>query len=254
MQPGRRTRRMLWIAVTFLSLIGVAVATRRIAALLPIVAQDYHPATASTNPKAAQFTALDDLFAHYPVLTLIHVIPGILFMILGPLQFNSAIRSRHRRWHRWSGYAFLTCALVIGISALVMSFGMPAIGGVNQAAATTLFGAFFLFALFKAFWHIRRREIALHREWMIRAFAIGLAVATIRPIVGIFFATSRLSGLTAHEFFGVAFWIGFVLHLIAAESWIHATPPHQHMRQDRVAALFDNDVGSGAVSRPAITR
>jgi hypothetical protein len=45
-----------------------------------------------------------------------------------------------------------------------------------------------------------------------------------------------------------------VLHLIAAESWIHATPPHQHMRQDRVAALFDNDAGSGAVSPPAITR
>jgi hypothetical protein len=27
--------------------------------------------------------------------------------------------------------------------------------------------------------------------------------------------------LTPHEFFGIAFWIGFVLHLIAAEAWIH---------------------------------
>jgi len=33
-----------------------------------------------------------------------------------------------------------------------------------------------------------RREIPLHREWMIRAFSIGIAVATIRPIVGMFFA------------------------------------------------------------------
>ena len=112
---------------------------------------------------------------------------------------------------------------MIGISALVMSFGMPAIGGVNQAAATTLFGTFFLFALGKAFWHIRRREIMLHREWMIRAFSIGLAVATIRPIIGVFFATSSLSGLTPHEFFGIAFWIGFVLHLIAAEAWIRSS-------------------------------
>jgi len=60
---------------------------------------------------------------------------------------------------------------------------------------------------------------------MIRAFAIGLAVATFRPIVGAFFATSRLLGLTPHEFFGIAFWIGFVLHLIAAEAWIHLTHP-----------------------------
>jgi len=58
---------------------------------------------------------------------------------------------------------------------------------------------------------------------MIRAFSIGLAVATIRPIIGIFFATSRLSGLTPREFFGIAFWIGFVLHLIVAEVWICAT-------------------------------
>src|SRR4029434_4542076 len=114
----------------------------------------------------------------------------------GPLQFSSVIRARHLQWHRRSGRLFLICGLVIGLTALVMSFAMPAIGGVNQAAATTLFGLFFLFALGKAYWHIVHREIALHREWMIRAFATGLAVATIRPIIGLFFATSRFSGLT----------------------------------------------------------
>jgi len=40
---------------------------------------------------------------------------------------------------------------------------------------------------------------------MIRAFAIGLAVATIRPIIGLFFVSSRLSGLTPDRFFGIAF-------------------------------------------------
>ena len=44
-------------------------------------------------------------------------------------------------------------------------------------------------------------------------FAIGLAVATIRPIVGIFFATSRLTHLTPRDFFGTAFWLGFTLTL-----------------------------------------
>jgi hypothetical protein len=106
-----------------------------------------------------------------------------------------------------------------------MSFAMPSIGGVIQAAATTLFALYFLFALGKAYWYVLHRKIAQHREWMIRAFAIGLAVATIRPIVGLFFATSGLSGLTPRQFFGIAFWIGFVLHLIAAEAWIHQTRP-----------------------------
>jgi uncharacterized membrane protein len=229
MKPGMRLRRAVWGAVTFLAFIGVAVATRRIVNLVPIVARGYHPPVAPSNPVAVRFAALDDLFAHYPILTLVHIVPGLLFMVLGPLQFSSTIRARHLRWHRWSGRVFVSCGVVIGGSALVMSFGMPAIGGFNQAAATTLFATFFLFALGKAFWHIRRREVALHREWMIRAFAVGLAVATIRPIIGLLFATSGLSGLTPYEFFGTAFWIGFVLHLIAAETWIHATLPPQAM-------------------------
>jgi uncharacterized membrane protein len=225
MKPGARLDRGLWGAVIFLALIGVLVAVRRIVHVVPMAVGGYHPCPPASNPVAAQFGALDDLFAHYPVLTLIHIVPGLLFMILGPFQFNSTIRARYPRWHRVNGRIFLICSLVIGISALVMSFGMPAIGGVNQAAATIMFGTFFLFALCKAFWHIRRREIALHREWMMRGFAVGLAVATIRPIVGIFFATSRLTGLTPHEFFGTAFWLGFVLQLMAAEAWIHATQP-----------------------------
>jgi Predicted membrane protein (DUF2306) len=146
---------------------------------------------------------------------------------LAPLQFSSRFRKRRLQWHRRSGRILFLCGMVIGASALLMSFAMPAIGGVNQAAATTLFGFWFLFALVKAFRHVLRREIAMHREWMIRAFSIGLAVATIRPIIAVFFATSPFSGLTPHEFFGIGFWIGFALHLIAAEVWIQWTRPQR---------------------------
>lgn len=211
----------------FLAAIGCAVVVRRVVVLLPVVEHGYHPAVASANPRLTQLAGLDNIFARHPALTLVHILPGLFFMVLGPIQFSRSIRSRHLWWHRLSGRVFVVCGLVIGVTALVMSFAMPAIGGVNQAAATTLFSILFLFALRKAFWHIRRRQIALHREWMIRTFAIGLAVATIRPIIGIFFATSPLTGLTPREFFGTAFWIGFVLHLIAAEAWIHITAARQ---------------------------
>ena len=227
MKPGTGVRRALWGAVIFLAFVGSVVAVRRMVGLIPTLVRGYQPPSVASNPAAAQFTALDDLFAHYPILSLVHIVPGLLFMMLGPLQFVPTIRARHLRWHRLSGRIFIICSAMIGLSALAMSFAMPAIGGFNQAAATTLFATFFLIALYKAFWHIRQREIALHREWMIRTFSVGLAVATIRPIIGIFFATSRFSGLTPREFFGVGFWIGFVLHLLAAEAWIQATRPHQ---------------------------
>jgi hypothetical protein len=223
MKDARRAGRWVWGAVIFLAAIGSAVALRRIVHLVPVVIGAYRPPAAAPKPALAQLTALDDLFARYPILTLVHIVPGLFFMLLVPWQFSATIRARHVRWHRWNGRILACCGVVIGVSALVMSFGMPAIGGVNQAAATTLFGAFFLVALGKAVWHIRRKEVVLHREWMIRAFAVGLAVATIRPIIGIFLATSRISGLTPREFFGIAFWIGFTVQLMAAEAWIRWT-------------------------------
>jgi uncharacterized membrane protein len=245
MNPALRIRRTLWSAVIVLALIGVAVVVRRTINLVPIVINGYAPPAVAPNSTAAQFAALDDVFAHYPVLTLIHILPGLLFMVLGPLQFSATMRARHLSWHRRNGRIYLICSLIIGVSALVMSLAMPSIGGSTQAAATTLFAMLFLFALGKAYRHIRRREIAQHREWMIRAFAIGLAVATIRPIIGLFFATSRLSGLTPDAFFGIAFWIGFVLHLVAAEIWIRWTRPMRRPAAVPTAGRLEFSVRSG---------
>lgn len=203
--------RVVWGVVIILAIIGITAAIRRI-----FVLNDVIPAFGP--PQAPGF---DAGFARHPLLTLVHIVPGSLFMILGPLQFVRRIRSRYLTVHRWSGRVFVASGIIIGITALMMSFQM-AIGGANETAATTFYALLFLFALGKAFLHIRRREIRPHREWMIRAFAIGLAVATVRPIVGLFFA---LSDLSPQEFFGIAFWLGFTLNLIAAEIWINYTRP-----------------------------
>jgi uncharacterized membrane protein len=150
----------------------------------------------------------------------------MLFMVLGPLQFVRSLRSKHPQLHRWSGRIFLTASAVVGMTGLTMAFGKT-IGGLDEKAAITLFGTFFLLALAKALWHALRREFVQHREWMIRGYAIGLAVATIRPIMGTFFAAALLQGHAPEpkEFFGTAFWIGFTVQMIAAEIWINYTRP-----------------------------
>ena len=211
MPPASATlKRLVWIAVCFLALIGLAAATHRILVL-------ENPGAFSRSNSPAAVTDIG--FNHHKLLTLVHIVPGVLFMVLGPLQLSRRIRSKHLAFHRWSGRVFLVCCLIVATSALIMSFRMS-IGGASETAATTLFALLFAFCLTKAFIHIRRREVLLHREWMIRGFAIGLGVATVRPIVGAFFAARRLS---PHEFFGAAFWLGFTINLIAAEAWINYT-------------------------------
>jgi uncharacterized membrane protein len=153
---------------------------------------------------------------------MLHIVPGLVFIVLGPLQFVTTLRTRRPWVHRRIGRVVLASGLITGVTALAMTTQM-AIGGATERAATTLFGVLFLIALVRAFVCIRRRQVALHREWMIRAFSLGLAVATVRPIVGAFFATRSVTHLAPAEFFGIAFWLGFTIHLIVAEAWINYT-------------------------------
>jgi uncharacterized membrane protein len=214
MAANQPTPRFIWTGVIFLGLIGVAAATRRTLVLL-------WPAQfggGTSNPAAA----LDIGFAKHVALTLVHILPGALFLVLAPLQFVPSIRERHPQVHRWLGRILLVDGLIIGATALVMSYKMN-IGGPNETAATTLFAVVFLICLVKAYWHIRHKEVVRHREWMIRAYAVALGVATTRPIVGMFFAFRRL---TPHEFFGIAFWLGFTITFLVAEAWIDYTRYH----------------------------
>jgi uncharacterized membrane protein len=215
MKPRPALVRIVWTITLFLMLIGVAIVVRRSLTL-------FTPSPAPSNcPEAAQ---MDTGFARHRLLTMLHITPGLVFILLAPLQFVRRLRSRKPKLHRWIGRIVLVAGLIIGSSALVMSPQM-AIGGPNESAATMLFAIVFLVSLVKAYVHARKRRFALHREWMIRAFAVGFAVATIRPIVGIFFATSRFTHLTPHDFFGTAFWLGFTIQFMVAEIWIGYTRP-----------------------------
>jgi len=224
MPVSQRTTRLLWSAVGFLVVIGLAAVTRRALVLLWPV---------QFAGKASPAAALDAGFARHVALTLVHILPGGLFLVLAPLQFMPNSRQKYLQLHRWMGRILMVCGLIVGISALVMSYRMN-IGGPNETAATTLFAIVFLYCLIKAYRQIRRKEVARHREWMIRAFGVGLGVATTRPIVGMFFAFRRL---TPHEFFGIAFWLGFTITFLAAEAWVDYTRQHAASSVDRSLAI-----------------
>ncbi len=205
-------RRRLWITLLILCAIGVAAAIRRVIVL-------ESPPLSGPSPLAN----LDAHFADKARATLLHIVPSLLFLLLVPFQFVSTLRQKRPRIHRWTGRVILALGIVIGISALWLS--AEPVGGFVEASATISFGCFFLFSLGKAWWHIRNARVRLHREWVIRMVSVALGVATARPIMGMFFATSRLTGLTPRQFFGIAMWLGFLSTYAAAEIWIHHTRP-----------------------------
>ena len=211
---NNKAGRRLWGITIFLVLIGIAIVVRRFIFLSHMNMSGNNVPTKSAVP--------DNGFAAHPQLTLIHITAGLFFVLLAPLQFVKRIRNNYPKTHRTIGYIVLVSGLIIGITALIMG-AIMAIGGITETLAVTTFGVVFLFSLIRAYLYILKREFDLHREWMIRALAIGLAVSTTRPVMGIFFATSRLTGLTVQQFFGIAFWIAFIIHITFAEYWIRRT-------------------------------
>jgi len=162
-------------------------------------------------------------FEQYPAITNLHVVPGLLYLALAPLQFSKTIRARYPVYHRWSGRLLVAVGLALGLAALFLGIVIP-FSGLTEQIVTGAFGIFFLISIVKGFQCARARQFARHREWMIRAFAIGLSIVTMRLIfIPILIAIGNPTDADAVLYSIVSFTIAFVLHSTVAELWIRVT-------------------------------
>jgi len=159
-------------------------------------------------------------YLEHPVITAFHMATGIAFVLLAPLQFLPRFRAKNLGLHRYLGRILVVCALVSGVYGLLASVMLPVFGGVASGTAGWFFGPIFLFSVCRAFWCVRNKKIAQPREWMIRSFALGLAVGSQR--IALLFLIP-LTGYSFFELFGPALWIGFSFNLLVAELWINLT-------------------------------
>ena len=188
-----------WVCIV----IAVAAVLRRLVALA-------QPSQAAPSPMAT----LDTTFASHAALTLAHILPALVFVLLTPvvlLRRSGAV---------WAERLLFPLGAVVGITAYAMS-AYP-IGGWVERSAVLLFDSLFLFSLARAYWYKRRDELLQKMQWLSRAIGILLGIATTRPVMGVFFATSRLTHLEPRQFFGIAFWIGFSINTIVVELWLRS--------------------------------
>jgi uncharacterized membrane protein YsdA (DUF1294 family) len=186
--------------------IAVAVVIRRLVAIA-------HP-VASGPPQLVQ---LDAFFASHAAITLAHILPALLFVLVVPLYYmrRFAAPSPARRLVERSLYLL---GAVVGVTAYAMS--THAVGGWIERSAVLFFNSLFLYALCRSFLYWRNRDRTLSRRWMTRAIGILLGIATTRPVMGVFFATSAVTHLQPKDFFGIAFWIGFSINTLIVELWL----------------------------------
>ena len=191
-----------WVRIGFwtCTAISVAVVLRRTVAFIQ-------------PPRSAppQLAPLDAAFASHVALTLAHILPALTFVGVAPFLYSQRFAGR-----TWPKRLLFPLGAIVGITAYAMS--KYSIGGWVERSAVLLFNSLFLFSLFRA-WCLRR-EPASSLRWLTRAIGILLGIATTRPVMGIFFATARVTHLSPPQFFGIAFWIGFSINTLIVEFWL----------------------------------
>jgi uncharacterized membrane protein len=110
------------------------------------------------------------------VLLIPHTLAGTLALLIGPLQFSNRFRQRHLFLHRVSGRIYVAAVFVGSFTGIALAAGRPGLPGTSmQAAAWMVCTAAAVVAA-------RNRQIAVHREWMIRSYAVTLTFITSRVL------------------------------------------------------------------------
>lgn len=197
----------VWLQVGFWFCVVIAVAAvlRRLFALGPM---------SESGP--AQMVALDSWFASHAALTRAHIVPALMFVLLIPLAF---MRRFANAWVEW---LLFPLGFVVGATAYALS--AYSVGGWIERSAVLVFNTLFLYSLVQAYRYARRGESLFKMRWLTRAIGILLGIAATRPVMGVFFATSRLTHLEPRQFFGIAFWIGFSINTVVVELWLRSQP------------------------------
>jgi uncharacterized membrane protein len=114
-----------------------------------------------------------------PAPVVVHIVAAALYAVLGAFQFSARLRRRRPTWHRTSGRLLIATGLTVAVSGLWMTlFYTGAPGGDLLWAVRLLVGSAIAAAIVLGFTAIRRRDIAAHRAWMIRAYALAVGAGT----------------------------------------------------------------------------
>lgn len=122
----------------------------------------------------------DDRFAGVPVALVVHIVGAAVYALVGAFQFVPRLRRKHLGWHRRAGRALTVAGMLVVGSALWLTLFYPAQPGTG--------GLLYVFrlivvagtgtSLVLGVRSVRRRDIAAHRAWMIRAYALSLGAGT----------------------------------------------------------------------------
>jgi uncharacterized membrane protein len=175
-------------------------------------------------------TPANQRFFADPLPIVAHSLSGIVFLILGALQFAPRLRRPKPGWHKMLGRILIPSGLVVAFSALWMAhfYDLPKYDGALVYGTRMIFGGWMVLTIVLGAAAIYRRDFSNHGVWMTRAYAVGAGgstqVFTAAPLF-LFFPES-MNDLTR----AISLGAGWVMNLVIAEWAIHRMLQSKHKR------------------------
>jgi uncharacterized membrane protein len=163
------------------------------------------------SPELAAGPLLGKRFAEYITPLLFHAGGGILALALGPWGFWRALRNKYLYLHRWMGRIYLLAVLVGGIAGLYMA--ATAFGGLPTRIGFGMLGTLWLTTGTMAYLRIRQGNVQVHREWMIRNYALTFAAVMLRIWLPLLVAL----GYKFPQAYATVAWLCWIPNLLVAE-------------------------------------
>jgi uncharacterized membrane protein len=189
----------------------------------------------------AEITPENARFFAAPLPVVIHILGASLFCLLGAFQFAPGFRRRRPGWHRVAGRLLVVSGLAAGLSGLWMTLFYPLHAQQLQGALLygfrILVGSAMVVSIAIAWAAIMRRDIARHRAWMIRAYAIGQGAGTQ---VLVFLPWTLLLGAPSELTRDVLLIAAWVINLAIAEWLIRRRPRRDRVGHPQIADLSPN--------------
>lgn len=109
----------------------------------------------------------------------LHIFASVVALAFGPFQFSAQLRVARPGLHRWIGRFYLGVGVMVGgLAGLFMAF--HAYGGPVSRLGFAGLAMAWLYTGFRAYRAIRAGDVASHRRWMVRNFALTFAAVTLR--------------------------------------------------------------------------
>jgi len=105
-----------------------------------------------------------------------HALAGIFALLIGPINFSSRIRQRRLKLHRVFGRIYLISVFVGSFTGIALAAGRPGLPGTSMQAAA------WMVCTSAAFATARNRQIAAHRQWMARSYAVTFTFVSSRVL------------------------------------------------------------------------